>query len=624
MERPLLWLLLLFARLFVQGQWLPYRQLVVSQGCQYLWQLAFLDRLKTYSIAGNVSLAWNASIEDDAIMVYDCETKNAMQLTGYKSRIETLLPASYNLTTDTGFTIEAFVWKYAAPTNGTLIGSWGVTSQRWKVFWTNAGELAFSRADGNGNGTVRTCQMQRKFITGRWFHTAVRYNRTIGVQFLINGEVQPAVGDCDFIDRIVSPAAVPVDAGHVPNNGTSVDNFAGKLANLAIYHTAVFDGLLWQHYARGLLTTVGPCNGHGTCDPTTYACRCQPDYWGTNCTKQFYVSSVSPSYGSIYGGTLLTITGSGFFAINASSLHVRIGPTITSTDNFAGASAAFSTCTLVNLSATEVVCMTGFQRVRGAVNVSVVVYDPVGPPRGRPVFSACNFSVSIEECYFTPTLDMTPRVWSSPQWAIAGATLRMQGAGFMYDGFLLLVGTGAECSLQKALPANSSEFSCTLPAGLQPGSYAMWLMMQPAGVSMPFDGPLYIHPQQLTIYPLYPVAPGPGRNCPSGGLPVTIHTSGYAGVLNASEIRVYEAACYQRRTADFYWLLDKVPLDYWVTYGYDRCPPDLSSVTSGSYVPSAFTIQNTQQDWQQYPRRMRQFIDSTGMQHCLAMEPIDQ
>lgn len=75
------------------------------------------------SNTGNVSLAWNASIEDDAIMVYDCETKNAMQLTGYKSRIETLLPASYNLTTDTGFTIEAFVWKYVCPPNRDALAS---------------------------------------------------------------------------------------------------------------------------------------------------------------------------------------------------------------------------------------------------------------------------------------------------------------------------------------------------------------------------------------------------------------------------------------------------------------------------------------------------------------------
>eukprot|EP00668_Euglena_longa_P016578 GGOE01020853.1.p1 GENE.GGOE01020853.1~~GGOE01020853.1.p1 ORF type:complete len:617 (+),score=145.08 GGOE01020853.1:34-1884(+) len=607
---------LLLVQLVAEGQWLPYRQLIVSHGCQYLWQLAYLNRLKTYSMTGNVSLAWNASIEYNTIMDYECEAKNSMQLTGYKSRIESLLPASYSLTVNTGFTIETFVWKYANPTNGTLIGSWGLNAQRWKVFWTNTGQLAFSRADGNGNGTVRTCQMQRGFTTSHWFHLAVRYSTSTGVQFLLNGNIQTAEGDCSFIDRIISTNALPVDAGHVPYNGSSVDNFAGKLADLAIYHTAVPTALLLQHYARGLLTTVGPCNGHGTCNPTTYACQCQPDYWGPNCTKRFYVTSVTPSYGSIYGGTLITITGSGFFDINRIGLHVRIGPTITDVDNFAGATAAYSTCTLENVTATQVICTTGDQRVRGAVNVSVVVYDG-----NRPVFSTCNFSSTIEECYFTPTLDMTPRVWSYPQWAIVGATLRFQGAGFMYDGFQLLVGNGSQCSLQWALPHNSTEFSCSLLADLQPGTYSMWLMMQPAGVAMPFDGPLYIHPQQLTLYPLYP---GSGQNCPTGGQLVQIHTSTYSGVLNTSEIRIYEGACFQRRTADFYWLLDKVPADYWVAYGYDTCPPDLSSVTSGSYIPSAFTIQNVQVDWQESSRRMRRFVDHTGMQHCLAMELVDQ
>ena len=37
-----------------------------------------------------------------------------------------------------------------------------------------------------------------------------------------------------------------------------------------------------------------------------------------------------------------------------------------------------------------------------------------------------------------------------------------------------------------------------------------------------------------------------------------IYTPDHEGVLNASEIRIYEGSCYQRRTVDFFWTLDKV------------------------------------------------------------------
>lgn len=68
----------------------------------------------------------------------------------------------------------------------------------------------------------------------------------------------------------------------------------------------------------------------------------------------------------------------------------------------------------------------------------------------------------------------------------------------------------------------SSSLKLYTPIAMMPPAFHPASRLSPAGVAMPFDGPLYIHPQQLTIYPLYPVAPGPGRNCPSGGLPVTV------------------------------------------------------------------------------------------------------
>ena len=43
-------------------------------------------------------------------------------------------------------------------------------------------------------------------------------------------------------------------------------------------------------------------------------------------------------------------------------------------------------------------------------------------------------------------------------------------------------------------------------------------------------------------------------------------------------------------------MVSQVPLDYWDTYGYDKCPPTLTGHKLPTYMPSAFTIQNIFKD----------------------------
>ena len=48
----------------------------------------------------------------------------------------------------------------------------------------------------------------------------------------------------------------------------------------------VSDEAIFEHYERGLVVKLGPCNGHGVCDSKVFYCRCHPQWWGANCTKR--------------------------------------------------------------------------------------------------------------------------------------------------------------------------------------------------------------------------------------------------------------------------------------------------------------------------------------------------
>ena len=91
------------------------------------------------------------------------------------------------------------------------------------------------------------------------------------------------------------------------------------------------------------------------------------------------------------------------------------------------------------------ICPSPSIAVRGPHNLSVVTYEADGWPADRPVFSTCDFTVSVEECYFSPDLDLTPRIWAYERWAIAGETLSFQGAGFQYDTATVTLGVSCQC-----------------------------------------------------------------------------------------------------------------------------------------------------------------------------------
>jgi len=101
-------------------------------------------------------------------------------------------------------------------------------------------------------------------------------------------------------------------------------------------------------------------------------------------TVQFSVNSISPSSGSIFGGTQLTIIGTGFPQGYAQILSVNIG--------------GKAWCNVVSMTATEVICNIEQGAYQG-VNLSVLVMLRIQLQ-----------AVLCATCYFTFDSNLVPKI----------------------------------------------------------------------------------------------------------------------------------------------------------------------------------------------------------------------
>eukprot|EP01006_Ploeotia_vitrea_P032707 TRINITY_DN64886_c0_g1_i1.p1 TRINITY_DN64886_c0_g1~~TRINITY_DN64886_c0_g1_i1.p1 ORF type:complete len:714 (+),score=21.23 TRINITY_DN64886_c0_g1_i1:66-2207(+) len=643
-------------------QWLPYEKVVTKcDMASWYYELGTLDALFTSEWSSEkrkttpTMLATDTMLLEDAMFPYECENSAAMDFSTDDSHIfgQTkikLTPQNH------GFTIDGWIWlKYSSedlepknPYGGertqTIISSWGMHSRAWKVFVDERDSLGFAWNNNEkrdrGRDRIRICRTEaRRVSLRRWHHFAVRYDDdTDLITIYLNATSQRAdISDdesvtCRGVDKIASNLTLETSIGATWEGGRSSDNFVGAMAKIAVYNHAVGEERLRMHYERAFGDTLpSPCNKHGDCveeSETEWKCACEPIYFGDTCTDTIELVSVTPAQGSMFGGTTITLKGVGFHKLKVDSdpdwtPEVRIGATITHHDNWAGVDADYGTCKIISHNAFTIVCETGPWSGRGPQNVSVVVPDYAGYPRARPVFSTCQ---RLSDCQFLPAIDATPRIWTHERWATPGALLTFLGQHFLYDQFELTFGDASEglnCELQNY---TDTSFSCLVPSTQEAVNkmvgkrFQMHLKMKPLGYGWPMVETIYIHASQMTIYPLYRVD-SRNRNCPRDpAQDVTVFSTDYKEPLKDKEIRIYEAPCTKRRISEYEWLRDKVPDDYWTTFGMEGCPPYLRHFHEENFIPSAFAlVPENQVDWSK-KYKQRQFIDASGHRHCLFME----
>ena len=220
------------------------------------------------------------------------------------------------------------------------------------------------------------------------------------------------------------------------------------------------------------------------------------------------VSGVSPSVGSLMGGTVVTISGSGFSLI-PSRVSVTLG-------NFA--------CDVIESSTASITCITSGTGAdeESSVNAPVNVYINNFPASSTVEFTyAASATPSIEN-----VTHANPKVGARDILTITGQDL----SGATVTVKLLQFGElfGASTSVCNTMSVSATEIACIVPE-LSAGLYKVVVQVSDKGYSKEAsDGAADIE-YELSVDSFSPLSGGNG-----GGLRLTIRGSGFSSILSDS------------------------------------------------------------------------------------------
>ncbi|KAL3886654.1 hypothetical protein ACJMK2_026634, partial [Sinanodonta woodiana] len=204
------------------------------------------------------------------------------------------------------------------------------------------------------------------------------------------------------------------------------------------------------------------------------------------------LSSISPSQGSIHGGTVLTISGNGFVVNNT---VVQLDGTM---------------CTIKSVTLTQIICVTA---AHAAATVTVIVTSNSQPYPSQS---------------FEYTTDASPTIISiSPAEGVSGDTLTISGSNFAASGVMVDI-DGASCTVSSS---NSTTIVCTLGVHGS-GRY-------PVVVSVVGKGSSNIYADFK--YKLSITGINPSKGGIAGGQTVTISGQGFDH--NATSVTICGNAC---------------------------------------------------------------------------------
>ena len=222
-------------------------------------------------------------------------------------------------------------------------------------------------------------------------------------------------------------------------------------------------------------------------------------------TYEISVSGIKPSRGSIGGGLLVTISGSGF-GVTPNDSTVTIGGSI---------------CDILNISMTKISCVTSSHGTSNAsVNVAV----------GGEVGSLLNA--------FWYDAGMTPVVssMSTSEGSVSGGDqLMIQGTGFGVQQGTVKIGPNP-C---KVTLYSDVVIKCTTPANA-PGIYDVLVCVGGKGCAV--DAGLRSRPPQFK-YVLEVTDVSPGHGSIFGGTVVTLTGRGFSDNASAIEVTVGDVPC---------------------------------------------------------------------------------
>ncbi|XP_069076732.1 fibrocystin-L-like isoform X2 [Pleurodeles waltl] len=221
-----------------------------------------------------------------------------------------------------------------------------------------------------------------------------------------------------------------------------------------------------------------------------------------NFTYKIHVSNISPTTGSVAGGTLLTITGNGF---NEESQVFVDG----------------NTCHVVVRNLTEIQCRTPPGQ-SGFVDVDVLVNGMSVTLTGHFLYISAGIPVIT---------DVTPDTSS----VLGNTTLTLIGSNFGNAAVAIRVYIGPR--LCPTVENNSTHVVCILPS-LPPGIYPVQLQVGNVGLAS------FSNPARANItYILEVTSVSPQRGSVYGGTKITITGSGFSTDLENNQVRLGSMPC---------------------------------------------------------------------------------
>ena len=232
------------------------------------------------------------------------------------------------------------------------------------------------------------------------------------------------------------------------------------------------------------------------------------------CAECVNVTAISPSSGSILGGTLVTIEGNDFDIRGRSNL-VYIGD---------GVSGTYCDPQPDLCSTSRIVCLTDKFAGRGPFDLTVVAN---GIQAECAVAGGCRFAYSYES---TPEITKV-----RPEWITAPGELTIRGnrlAGAAQADVQILIGEEERCEFGSF--TTEDYLQCTVHT-MFPGTLGLSVRLSQAGNAIG-DYNLNLVPLISQVYPT--------EGSTAGGQLLSVYGSGFSSVVNENSVTVQGAACH--------------------------------------------------------------------------------
>ncbi|CAH1789358.1 unnamed protein product [Owenia fusiformis] len=388
--------------------------------------------------------------------------------------------------------------------------SYGIT------FETNTGDQPEIQIDSTGltginaNSSVHTSRDGGVFLDpvgGDWLRTA---HDTPQVSLMINNIPTKCSGDCSFV---YSEAATPTVTAISPTEGSSSNNteltINGTLFDTTPANNVVLIGGIVCDVTASTANQITCTIGNGPAGEADVEVRIEGKGNAVHVNETFlftyqaYITDISPTSGSLAGGTVLSINGSGF----APSANVEIG----------GAN-----CSVKSRSYSSIVCSTPPSVLAEDAKVQVI-------QASGAITSGTNFTYDQA---LTPTISSISSHIGS---VVGGETIAIAGTLFgpSASGEDAVTVAGVAVTIESW---NDTYISVTLPA-LPPGSYPLLVDVGDDGYA---DLNANSIPNILVTLEVNEISPLVGSL--NGGTKITITGNGFTS--NASkEILIGGANC---------------------------------------------------------------------------------